>query len=143
MSLQVEKVYSKFRDISDSIDRLRAFRDVSLGEFLSDKDKQDIASFRLIVATEAAIDLCLHVAARKLKKVPEEYAACFKLLGDSDIIERELATRLAQMARFRNLLVHHYWEIDYSRLYQLITGSDLEDLEEFVCQIGRLIEAKN
>ncbi|MFH1950524.1 MAG: DUF86 domain-containing protein [Pseudomonadota bacterium] len=136
--LNIDKLYAKFRDIRDSVGRLRRFGDISLDEFLKDKDKQDIASFRLIVATEAAIDICLHVAAKVLREVPEEYAGCFQLLGDRDLIDRELSLRLAKMARFRNLLVHRYWEIDYTRMYQVITGPDLADLEEFILQISRL-----
>lgn len=139
--VNIDKVYAKFRDIRDSVERLRLFGDISLDEFLMDRDKQDIASFRLIVATEAAIDTCLHVAAKVLKEVPEEYAGCFQLLGDHDLIDRELSLRLAKMARFRNLLVHRYWEIDYSRMYEIIIGPDLDDLEEFIIQISRLNEA--
>ena len=67
MRLNIEKIYAKFRDIMKSIDRLRALRDISLNDFMEDRDKQDIASFRIIVATEAAIDMCLHVSARMLK----------------------------------------------------------------------------
>ena len=139
--VNIDKVYAKFRDIRDSVERLRLFGDISLDEFLMDRDKQDIASFRLIVATEAAIDTCLHVAAKVLKEVPEEYAGCFQLLGDHDLIDRELSLRLAKMARFRNLLVHRYWEIDYSRMYEIIIGPDLDDLEEFIIQISRLNKA--
>ena len=140
MTLHFEKVYAKFRDITESTKRLKAFKDISLEDFLSDRDKQDIASFRLIVATEAAIDLCLHISAKKLGKVAEEYAACFKLLADQGLVDQDLASRLGRMARFRNLLVHQYWEIDHSRLYEIITGPDLEDLEAFVRQVGLLIE---
>ncbi len=138
--LNVDKLYAKFRDIRESVERLRLFGDISLDEFLRDRDKQDIASFRLIVATEAAIDTCLHVAAKVLKEVPEEYAGCFQLLCDHDLIDRGLSLRLAKMARFRNLLVHRYWEIDYARMYEIITGPDLDDLEEFIIQINRLSE---
>ncbi len=136
--LNVDKLYAKFRDIRESLERLRFFGEISLDEFLNDRDKQDIASFRLIVATEAAIDTCLHVVAKVLKEVPEEYAGCFQLLGDHDLIDRELSLRLAKMARFRNLLVHRYWEIDYSRMYEIIIGPDLDDLEEFIIQISLL-----
>ena len=140
MKIDVEKVYAKFTDITESIERLRAFRNISLKEFLNDQDKQDIASFRLIVATEAAIDLCLHISAKNFKKVAQEYAACFKLLADQGLIDHDLSERLSNMARFRNLLVHRYWEIDYARLYQTITGPDLDDLEIFVQAVGKLIE---
>ena len=142
-SLNIEKLYSKFREISDSIGRLRAFGDTALEAFLNDQDKQDIASFRLIVATEAAIDICLHVAATVIRKVPEEYAGCFMLLSEHGLIDKSLAIRLAQMARFRNLLVHQYWEIDYARMYQIITGSDLDDLNEFTAQIKKVVEEHN
>jgi uncharacterized protein YutE (UPF0331/DUF86 family) len=142
MTLDVDKLYAKFRDISESVGRLRAFAEVPLEVFLADQDKRDVASFRLIVATEAAIDLCLHIAAKRLGKVAEEYAACFQLLADDRVIERDLADRLGKMARFRNLLVHQYWQIDYSRLYEIITGPTLQDLEAFVREVGRLMEDK-
>jgi len=72
--------------------------------------------------------------------VTEEYASCFQLPADHGLIEPELACRLARMARFRTLLVHRYWEIDYSRLYRTITGPDLDDLKSFVRQVSFLIE---
>jgi len=143
IKLNTDKIYSKFRDIKESIDRLKAFRDISLDEFLNDRDKQDIASFRLIVAIEAAIDMCLHIEAKVFKKVPEEYAGCFKLLCDHGLIDLDLSIRLGRMARFRNLLVHQYWEIDHSRMYEIITGSDVGDLEEFMSQISRWISNRS
>ena len=140
MEVNIDKIYAKFRDIRESVERLKRFQAMPLDEFLNDRDQQDIASFRLVVATEAAIDACLHVAAKVLMEVPEEYAGCFKLLGDNELIDRELSLRLVRMARFRNLLVHRYWQIDYALMYQIITGSDLDDLEEFIRQINQLGE---
>jgi uncharacterized protein YutE (UPF0331/DUF86 family) len=69
--LNIDKIYRKFRDIGEAIDRLTAFKDISLEKFLNDRDKQDIASFRLIVATEAAIDMCLHIAAKAIQQRQE------------------------------------------------------------------------
>ena len=140
-SVNMDKLYARFRDIRESLDRLKSFRKIPLEEFLRDKDKQDIAGFRLIVAAEAPIGICLHVAAKVLREVPEEYAGCFQLLGHHDLIDPELSLRLARMARFRNLLVHRYWEIDYSLMYRIITGPDLDDLEEFISQISRLSDS--
>ena len=140
-SVNMDKLYARFRDIRESLDRLRSFRKIPLEDFLRDKDKQDIAGFRVIVAAEAAIGICLHVAAKVLREVPEEYAGCFQLLGHHDLIDPELSLRLARMARFRNLLVHRYWEINYSLMYRIITGPDLDDLEEFISQISRLSDS--
>ena len=140
MTLDIEKIHSKFQDITESLTRLERFRGLPLEAFLGDQDKLDVASFRLIVATEAALDICFHLVANLLNKVPEEYAGCFKLLGDAGLIDATLALKLSQMARFRNLLVHHYWKVEYVRLYELIAGSDLEDLREFMRQTGTLLK---
>jgi hypothetical protein len=42
-----------------------------------------------------------------------------------------------RMARFRNMLVHVYWEIDYNRVYDIL--SDLDDLRAFRRAIGALL----
>jgi len=78
-SLNVEKLYAKFRDITESVARLKQFRDIPFAHFLQDQDKQDVASFRLIVATEAAMDICLHVSAKMLRKVPERIRRLFQV----------------------------------------------------------------
>lgn len=36
----------------------------------------------------------------------------------------------SQMARFRNLLVHVYWKIDYGQIYDII-ATRLDDLRSF------------
>ena len=68
-------------------------------------------------ATPAALALCYHVSARRLKRVPDDYAGCFACLADAGLVSTELSTRLQRMARFRNLLVHVYWEVDYGRVF--------------------------
>ncbi len=143
MPLNIEKLYARFQDINESITRLRQLGSLPIADFAADQDKLDVASFRLIVATEAVIDICLHTSAKLLKKVPDDYAGCFKLLADQALIDKDLAARLASMARFRNLLVHHYWKIDYTRLHQIISGPDLDDLSEFIRQINRLVNEKD
>jgi uncharacterized protein YutE (UPF0331/DUF86 family) len=139
MALNLDKLYAKFRDIEESVARLRQFGKISQEEFLADRDNLDIASFRLIVATEAAIDTCLHISAKLLKLVPADYTACFYLLAEHGLINDDLAARLAKMARFRNILIHRYWHLDYHRVYEVITGADLDDLLNFMKQVARLI----
>ena len=42
------------------------------------------------------------------------------------------------MSRFRNLLVHVYWTIDYGRVFDLLEH-DLDDLREFSRTVARLL----
>ena len=139
MTLNPDLVRARCQEIEDSLARLDKIRkELSKDRFLDDRDTQDIASYRLLVAIEAALGLCYHVAAKRLKKVPEEYAECFKVLADGGIISGELSRQLQKTARFRNALVHMYWKMDYAVVYDIITVS-LDDLRTFSHAIANLI----
>jgi uncharacterized protein YutE (UPF0331/DUF86 family) len=92
----------------------------------------------LLIAIEAALALCFHVSAKRLHQVPEEYAGCFSTLEQAGLITADLSSRLQQMARFRNLLVHVYWEVNYGQVYDLI-ATRLEDLRAFRAAIAGLV----
>ena len=104
-------------------------------EFLADYRNTESAKYLLIVATEAAIDLCNHIVARQGGRAPQDYADCFAILTDLKVIKPDLAKRLRQMARFRNLPVHLYWKVDNQRVYQSIQ-SNLGDLDTFRQQVS-------
>lgn len=46
------------------------------------------------------------------------------------VIDAALTGRLRQMARFRNLLVHMYWKVDYGKVHAILQYS-LDDLRAF------------
>lgn len=138
MKLDHDRIRTKLQDISKALTRLRRFQTKTKEDFLSDEDSQDIARSRLLTAIEAALNICYHITAKKLQKVPEDYAEYFQILGSEGILDPDLASRLSQMARFRNRLVHMYWDIDYAQVYDIIVH-DLKDLEEFSGQVAKLI----
>jgi len=138
MSLNPELIRTRCQEIEESLSRLEDVRKKSKEEFLKDRDEQDIASYRLLIAIEAALNLCYHVAAKRLKKVPEEYAECFAILSDAGIIPADLSERLQKTARFRNLLVHMYWKIDYGTVYEIMQNN-LEDLSRFSRIVASLL----
>ena len=106
--------------------------------FLGNPDAQDIGCYRLLIAIEAALALCYHVSARRVRNVPEDYASCFQGLEQHGVIPMDLSKRLQQMARFRSLLVHVYWGLDYSRVFDVIEH-DLDDLRRFSQAVAALL----
>jgi uncharacterized protein YutE (UPF0331/DUF86 family) len=121
-------------NMADAERRLRELGQLSETDFLADFRNTESAKYLLVVATEAAIDVCNHVVARQGERAPEEYAECFVLLADLKVISAELADHLKRMARFRNLLVHLYWRVDNRRVYQILRNN-LDDLAAFREQI--------
>jgi len=138
MSVNADLIRARCAEIEESVARLEEFQTLSLEAFLSNRDALDVASYRLLIAIEASLALCYHVSAKRLRKVPEEYAACFGLLYEAGLISEDLTKRLQQMARFRNLLVHVYWKIDYSRVYVVICDH-LGHLRAFASAMAQLV----
>ena len=60
------------------------------------------------------------------------------MLRDAGILPADLTRRLQQMSRFRNLLVHMYWKIDYSQVFDLLQ-QNLGDLRAFAAAVLRLL----
>jgi uncharacterized protein YutE (UPF0331/DUF86 family) len=132
MKLNPDLVRHRCQEIAESVSRLEKIAEMSQDAFLADQDIRDIASYRLLIAIEAALSICYHISSKQLKKVPENYADCFQLLGDAGLIPLDLSANLQQMARFRNLLVHVYWEVEEGVVYDIIR-SHLRDLRQY-CQ---------
>ena len=136
MGLDIDRVRTKLGDISRSLQRLQAISEMGREAFLLDEDSQDIARSRLLTAVEAALNICYHVCAKRLQSVPEDYAECFLLQARENLIPSELAERLAAMARFRNRLVHLYWDIDYGQVFEILPDG-LRDLEDYSRQVAQ------
>jgi uncharacterized protein YutE (UPF0331/DUF86 family) len=138
MMLDADVVRIRCQEISDSLERLRRIRNDGREAFLTNRDMQDIACYRLLIAIEAALALCYHVSARHLRVAPDDYAGCFAVLEKAAVISNVLSKRLQQMARFRNLLVHVYWTLDYGKVFDVLEH-DLDDLEEFSRAVAALV----
>lgn len=85
----------------------------------------------LELLVQVAIDPAAHDLAER-GTVPETYRDVFLQAGRSGLIPPDLATRLADAAGLRNVLVHLYDDIDY----EIVAASIGPALEDF----GRLAE---
>lgn len=87
---------------------------------------------------QLAIESCLNIGNRILSlyqfekptDTPETYADIFIQLETLGIIDKTFCDRLVIMAKFRNRLVHLYWEIEKDKLYGIIQDN-LEDFSIF------------
>ncbi len=108
--------------------------------FLADSKTKNSAKYLLIVATEAALDMCNHLAAKKGGRSPEDYADCMSILGEIGILDQDLQSRMSRMARFRNLLVHLYYRVDDHEVFRIVSDH-LGDFDEYLAAIGRFVKS--
>jgi uncharacterized protein YutE (UPF0331/DUF86 family) len=133
-----DKVRKITSEILASLERLEDLKALSESDFLSDWHKIDSAKYNLIVVIEGMIDLCNHIIAKNGFRTPEDYADTFKVMAERGAFGEEFTATLIQIARFRNRLVHIYWEVDDHELYQIVE-SRLPDIKTFLNGFGRFI----
>ena len=127
--------------IKEHLKRLNQYR-LQLEE-LRGQDLRDLHKDAIIrAATERtlhlAVESCINIGNRLISLIqfekpvetPETYADIFLELHRLGILERDLADQLVKMAKFRNRLVHLYWEVDEDVIYQILQNN-LGDLEKF------------
>lgn len=63
-------------------------------------------------------------------RAPNDFADAFTSLGEAGVLPKETVPALRDMARFRNLLVHGYADVDDERVVEILR-TELDDLETF------------
>lgn len=134
----VDRIRQIMGEINSSLHKLEAYSRLAEEEFLSNTDKVDSAKYNLIITIEGAIDICNHIVARAGGRAPHDHADCFIILGELNMLSRELVDRLKRMAKFRNLLVHLYWKADNKKVYQILK-EDIQDIKEYIKNIEKII----
>ena len=125
----------------DSVRQLHELGQSPREVFLDDARSVNSAKYLLIVATEAALDICNHLAARRGARSPEDYADCMAIMAEIGVIDDDLKARMMRMALFRNLLVHLYARVDDRQVHRFIRES-VGDLERYLASVGRYLKAE-
>ena len=110
--------------------------------FLDDSHKIASAKYNFIIAIEAAIDMGNHIISQNGFRAPEDYADTFSVLGEYGVVSDEFAKELRKMARFRDRLVHIYWEVDEKQVYNIMRAN-LGDFKTFLNSISMFLGLDN
>lgn len=93
----------------------------------------------MIINIQAAIDIGTHLISKEGLGKPVTYKETFELLGQAKIIPEGLAEELSDLAGFRNVLVHIYWQLDLDQVYGVLQN-DFEPLKSFLKKVKELLE---
>ncbi len=95
--------------------------------------------YLIIQLVEAAASVCARVLVSVYNETAEGFPECFVRLVVKGVLPEELASRLALVARLRNLLVHRYWAIVDEKVYESVKKG-LKDFEDFIIHVKRFLE---
>lgn len=139
MELDIKKIKFFINEITESTTEIEKLMKIPEEEFWKEKRNISAIKYFLLEAIEATCNICLHLVARKLRKGVESPAECFDLLEKEKLINENLSISLRRMARFRNILVHKYWEIDDRKILKYVK-ENLIDFEKFIKAVEKLVK---
>ena len=85
---------------------------------------------------ETCADIAGHIIADKGFRIPKSYADTFKVLLEEKILDKKLYAVMEKIAKFRNIVVHHYDKVDA----EIVTAILKNDLADFVSYKKALIQ---
>jgi uncharacterized protein YutE (UPF0331/DUF86 family) len=136
--VNVELLRARLHDIQENVEKIKVYAALPDETFFADERNLHTVSHLLLVCIEAVAIVCNHLLARLAQKAPASYGECFEGLKSLGILDDALTNSLIGMARFRNILVHRYWDVDSQRVLQY-ARENLGDFEAYNEQIIRFI----
>jgi len=106
----------------------------------SDPLRRNGVYYTLQSAIEGVVAVCHHLIAQCNFPPPERNLDTISILAEHGVLtDQELVQRLPAMIRFRNLVVHRYWQVEPERVREIIATS-LPDFELFCSQVLVFLE---
>ena len=129
-------------ELRKRVRRLQILAGLKKEEIVADPDKIASAKYHFIVAIESCIDMCNHIISRNSFRVPDDYADTFRVMAEEGVLDNKILDDLVAMAKFRNRLVHLYWEVNNDQLYSILT-SRLSDFKMVLTSISNYLKWDN
>jgi len=139
MAIDIEKIKRRLTEIRDNIEKIKKYSSIDEEDFW--EDERNILSIKhlLLESIEACGDICVHIMAKKLFKATSSFAECFENLYKSKVINESLSEKLKKMARFRNILVHRYWQINDQKILEY-AKNNLGDFEQLMKSVVKFLD---
>lgn len=132
-------VSEKLRSLETYINKLKEYRKITFEVFITSIDDQWKVERGLQLAIECILDIGNHIIADENLGNPKEYKEIIEILGNSKVINMDLAKKMEGIAGFRNILIHEYPKLDNSKIFDYLQKSP-EQFEEFARDIINYIE---
>lgn len=119
--------------------KLEAERPVTADDIAARDVVSDATFYRIQTGIEAIVDIGGHILAERYKKHPDTYKDTLKALGEVGVLPKSLVEENLSMVDFRNILVHHYVDLDPEKAMVNIDKAP-EVFRQFAEHIAKFLE---
>ena len=128
-------ILRKLSELDEYFKQIKEYEKITVGQYSDDWKIQRIIERTLQMMIETCVDIASHIIADKDYRVPKSYSDTFKVLLDEKIVSGRLFNVLQKMAKFRNIVVHHYDKVDA----EIVVGILKKDLRDFTSYKAAII----
>jgi len=123
-------ILRKLSELDEYYRQIKEYDKVTVAQYSADWKVKRIIERTLQMMIETCVDTASHIIADKGYRVPKSYSDTFKVLHEEDIVNSGLFNSLNKMAKFRNIVVHHYDGVD-AEIVVSILKRDLKDFMSY------------
>lgn len=105
-------ILRKFTELEEYLKQIKEFSNISIEDYARDWKTQRIVERTLQIMIEICVDIANHIISDKGYRTPKSYADTFRVLCEEGILGKTTLKIMEDMAKFRNIVVHHYEKVD-------------------------------
>lgn len=121
-------ILRKLAELDQYLRQVKEYARISVEEYQSSWKTQRIIERTLQMMIETCVDIAGHIISDKAFRTPTSYSDAFKVLHENGVLPASLFAKMDKMAKFRNVVVHHYDVIDA----EIVVGILKRDLDDFM-----------
>jgi len=137
-----ERVSRHLNDLSAKVARLERMKSLTLDELQKSADDMAIAERNLHLAVQNMLDIGAHILSGAGLNDFEQYKDIPRKLAQHGVIDRQLGERLADLAGFRNILVHAYIKVRVDIVHNKLQTC-LDDFRDFATAVKPYLSGKH
>ena len=123
-------VLDRLQTLQSYIHRLEPYREWTMRRLTEDPMTYAGVLHHLQLAAQIVLDVSAHLNSALQLEPVSGYGEAIRHLGRAGVLPRDFSERLAELAGFRNVLVHEYLTVDPLRVYEALEAG-LHDLRTF------------
>lgn len=121
-------ILRKLAELEEYLGQVKEYAGMNAVQYSNDWKAQRVVERTLQMMIETCADVAGHIISDKKYRVPTTYADAFRVLNENGILSEKLFEAMEKMAKFRNIIVHHYDKVDA----ETVIGILKKDLRDFI-----------
>ncbi len=113
-----KRILSLLDRLENYLKELKEHLPKNLKDYQKNVEKRRFCERTLQLLIEICIDISQLIVKYEKLGLPDEEEGLFSKLEKKQIISEEMSLKLIEMKKFRNVLIHHYVQIDDSLVYE-------------------------